>query len=68
MKIIITNNYEYLSYFTANFLFNEIVLNPKSTFALPVGIHPKLIYQKLVEKIKEKDINVTQINFIGLDE
>ncbi len=68
MKLEIFNNYEALSQKTAQIVIDTVTENPKSVLCLATGDSPLLTYQFVVKSMHEKQVDFSQVQFVGLDE
>jgi len=68
MKVIYVDNYKELSKIAANIISAQIILKPNSVLGLATGSSPIGIYQELIQKNKNGDIDFSKIRTINLDE
>ena len=68
MEIIKKNNYDELSEFLGEIIWEEMKKEGKSLISLPSGDTPLGAYKYLVGKLKDKDLSKYDFTFIGLDE
>jgi galactosamine-6-phosphate isomerase len=68
MEIKIYNNYETLSDATASAMLQLIQQKPNATICLASGHTPLLPCQVFVKKVKEQNIDISKVTFLGLDE
>lgn len=68
MKVSVHDTYEQMSQFAADEILSVITSNHKALLCLATGDTPKLTYKLLVEKILSQKIDISQIQFVGLDE
>jgi galactosamine-6-phosphate isomerase len=68
MEIKIYNNYETLATATANAMITLIQQKPNAVICLASGHTPLLPCQVFVKKVKEQNINISNVTFLGLDE
>jgi galactosamine-6-phosphate isomerase len=68
MNIKVYYNYETLSEAIANEMITLIQQKPNATICLASGHTPLLPCQVFVQKVKEQNIDIGKVNFLGLDE
>ena len=68
MKFITVENYEQLSRQAANIIAAQIITKPNSVLGLATGSSPIGIYDQLVEKYQNGDLDFSEIISINLDE
>jgi galactosamine-6-phosphate isomerase len=68
MEIKIYNNYETLATVTANAMITLIQQKPNAVICLASGHTPLLPCQAFVKKVKEQNIDISKVTFLGLDE
>jgi galactosamine-6-phosphate isomerase len=68
MEIKIYNNYETLATATANAMIALIQQKPNATICLASGHTPLLPCQAFVKNVKEQNIDISKVTFLGLDE
>jgi glucosamine-6-phosphate isomerase len=68
MNIKVYSNYETLSEAIANEMITIIQQNPNATICLASGHTPLLPCQAFVKKVKEQNIDISKVTFLGLDE
>ncbi len=68
MEIKIYNNYETLATATANAMIALIQQKTNATICLASGHTPLLPCQVFVKKVKEQNIDISKVTFLGLDE
>lgn len=68
MHVQIFENYQALSQHAAAFILDLIRRNPNAVLCLPSGESPVGTFQYLTAAIRENDVDLSQVTFIGLDE
>lgn len=67
-NIVLKENYEEMSLEAAEEIYSVIENNPCAVIVLATGHSPLLAYRILVDKIREKNQDVSQVTFVKLDE
>lgn len=68
MRFIKTNNYEEMSMKACETLINCLKSKPNALFCIATGSSPTRAYQLFVQRIKEEQIDTSQMRIIKLDE
>ena len=68
MDILICENYEEMSFLASNLISQEIVKNPDLTLGLATGGTPVGLYENLIKKYRNGDIDFTNVKAFNLDE
>ncbi|BEP29074.1 glucosamine-6-phosphate deaminase [Helicovermis profundi] len=68
MRIIITENYEEMSFKATQILASQVILKPNSVLGLATGSTPEGMYKGLIKYYREKLIDFSLITTINLDE
>lgn len=68
MRLYQTKNYEEMSKKAAEIISAQIILKPDSVLGLATGSTPIGIYENLIEKYKNGELDFSQINTVNLDE
>lgn len=68
MKIIVQPNYQDLSTAAANKVVDIMQASPKPLCCIASGDSPRGLYQALVRKNKEENLDISHWQFVGLDE
>lgn len=68
MKFVKLENYEQISQFAANIIIDEIKTNPNAILGLATGSTPVGIYEILVQKYNDGELDFSKIRTVNLDE
>ena len=68
MKITVDDSYEQMSLIAANDLLALIQSKKNPVLCVASGDSPMGMYKELIKQVKEKDIDVSDWSFVGLDE
>lgn len=68
MNILICENYEEMSFLASNLISEEILKKPNLTLGLATGGTPVGLYQNLIKKYKNNDIDFINVKAFNLDE
>src|SRR5690554_580657 len=68
MKIILTKDYNELSNLAADFVVNVVKNKPTMSFCLPAGGSPIQMYEILVKKAQQKDVDFSKMRVCNMDE
>src|SRR5688572_4594486 len=68
MKIRIHTNYDDMCRAAANFVGDHISSNPGALICFPSGDTPTGVLRHLVDDVKKGRLDITQCDFVGLDE
>lgn len=68
MKFIICENPAELGEVVSELMFDQIRLNPTSNLCIPTGGTPIPAYQRLAQKVKTLNFDVSKVHFYNLDE
>lgn len=68
MKVITYDTHEEMSQAVANIIIEEVEKNPKAVFCLPTGGTPVTMYEELVRRHREENIDFSQMTAFNLDE
>ena len=68
MKIIRTKDYADMSRKAANIISAQVIMKPDCVLGLATGGTPVGIYEKLVERYNEGDLDFSEVTSVNLDE
>jgi len=68
MKIYCTENYQQMSRTAANIISAHVTLNPSCVLGLATGSTPIGMYQQLIERYNNGDLDFSQVKSVNLDE
>ena len=68
MKIYCTENYQQMSRTAANIISSHVMLKPDCVLGLATGSTPIGMYQELIERYKNGDLDFSQVKSVNLDE
>lgn len=68
MKVIVKENYDLMSKAVADNIINYVNNKPKSLLCLAGGDTPLKTFEYLVKAAENKEINLTEVKFVSLDE
>lgn len=68
MNLVICENYDSASKFVADIIGDNIKINPNITLGLATGSTPIKVYENLINKYNDKEINFENVKTFNLDE
>ncbi|MGZ5135277.1 MAG: glucosamine-6-phosphate deaminase [Flavitalea sp.] len=68
MKVIVSDTYKELSKQAAEDIIESLISIPQPLICTASGDSPARLYKEMVEKIKNKNIDISNWHFVGLDE
>lgn len=68
MKILVTDDYTQMSRMAANLISAQIIMKPNCVLGLATGSTPIGIYEQLVSRYENGDLDFSQVTTINLDE
>lgn len=68
MNILICENYDEMSFLASNLILDEILKKPNLTLGFATGSTPIGLYQNLIKKYNDGDIDFTNVKAFNLDE
>ena len=68
MRVIRADDYRHMSRIAANLVSAQILFKPDCVLGLPTGSSPEGIYDELMERYREEDLDFARVHTINLDE